>query len=238
MGQHRKEQVGQHRRNLHPAAGGPAQDIGDLQKSSELFNFNKYSENISNYIASKNNNGTAKWFWDNRIEWAAKLIGTETSKINVLCCDLVPWHTAKASGIADFIKIENNKDAIKRKVLTHINDIAQEITRAETKCKIFVRGVTFRNVINDLSNNASAEKKSQLEKVKDRIVKNYIIIKDNSVFEEFISMLTVINIGKNKWFLFTGASSMQLPKLEDDYLVFPINKYDGDGIRLRNFLLK
>ncbi len=143
----------------------------------------------------------------------------------------MPWHTTKASGIADYIKIDKNKESIKTKVLTHINDIAQEITGAETKCKIFVRGVTFRNVINDLSNNASAEKKNQFEKVKDRIVTSYIIIKNNNVFEEFISMLTIINIGKYKWFLFTGASSMQLPKLDDDYLVFPINKYDGDGIK-------
>ncbi len=224
--------------NINPAKGGPAQDICDENKSLELFNENEYSQNISKYVAFKEKNDTAKWFWDNRVEWAAKLIGIETNQINVLCCDLVPWHTFKASGISDYIKIEKNKVAIQENVLIPINNIAQEISREETKCKIFVRGVTFRNVINDLAINATEQKKNQFQKVKNRIVKHYIVVKDNSVFEEFISMLTVVKIGKNKWFLFTGASSMQLPKLEDDYLVYPINKYDCHGNKLREFLLK
>jgi|Laugresu1bdmlbsd_1035121.scaffolds.fasta_scaffold05590_3 hypothetical protein len=225
--------------NINPAKGGPTQDIGNEgQRSKDLFNNCKYSENIGNYLASRDQNGTAKWFFDNRVEWAAKLIGVNSVNINVLCSDLVPWHTYKASGISDYIKIDANKKAIKDKVLIPINEIAQEISREETKCKIFVRGVTFRNVINDLSINATQQKKKQFEKVKNRIVKHYLIIKKNSVFEEFISMLTVIKIGKNRWFLFTGASSMQLPKLDDDYLVYPINSYDSHGNKLRDFLLK
>jgi len=221
--------------NINPYVGGPSQDIGSSLRDADLYSNNKYSEIIPNYLKKKN--PTVEKFFNKRQSWAKSLFQTNMD-INILCADIVPWHTEKGNEIANYISKNENLQTIKELVLEPLMSISNIIAAFKGKSmqnKIIVRGVTFRNVINALF----PKDKPNLKK---KYVKNYIVLKRNGTIEEFISMLTVITINKSsinyKWYLFTGAPSNDLPLLEDNYKVYPINE-EGVAIKtLRSFLFE
>jgi len=221
--------------NINPYTGGPLQDIGSSTRDEDLYNSKKYSEIIPNYLQKKN--PSPKKFFNKRLSWAKSLFQTK-EEINILCADIVPWHTKKSNGIADYISNEENLKTIKETVLTplmNISKIVAQFNGISMQNKIIVRGVPFRNVINALF-------PKDKPNIKEKYIKNYIILKSNGTIEEFISMLTVITINNKKtdykWYLFTGGSSNDLPLLEDEYQVYSVNEKEINVKSLRSFLLE
>lgn len=157
------------------------------------------------------------------------------NKPNILCADLIPWHSNKASDIHAYI--EKHTKPILVYVLVPLIEMASQIENDNLKNKIFVRGVTFRNIVNKI-----------LKNNKDRVtdIKHYVVFKESDVIDEFNSLITTFNsIYKNKskqeiktkWYIFTAGQSMSLPDLNYKYVV---ECFDNTGTRkeLRTFLLE
>jgi hypothetical protein len=149
---------------------------------------------------------------------------------NILCADLIPWHSNKASDIHDYIEKHNKQILIK--VLVPLTKIANNIESKKLKNKIFVRGVTFRNILNNLL-------KKERGHVTD--IKHYVVFKESDVIDEFNSLITVFtsNIGniKTTWYIFTAGQSMFLPDLNYKYVVQCLDN-SGNRKKLREFLLE
>lgn len=151
---------------------------------------------------------------------------------NILCADLIPWHSSKASDIHEYIQKHNRQ--ILLFVLVPLIEIAGGIKDDKMKNKIFVRGVTFRNIVNNILKNKN-------QYVLD--VKHHVVFKENDVIDEFNSLITtftsVITLKgeeiKTKWYVFTAGQSMFLPDLNYKYVV---ECFDNTGVRkcLREFL--
>ncbi len=222
--------------NINPYTGGPQQDIASPERDQTLYKKADYSEIISQYLTK--NNPTAENFFKKRLDWAKSLFETN-EELNILCSDIVPWHTEKANGIDKYITNKKNRETIKSLVLVPLMNISDTLSSVNNKSmqnKIIVRGVPFRNIINGLY----AKDKPNL---KQKYIKNYIVLKKKGTIEEFISMLTVISMNnKNKkefkWYLFTGMPSNDLPPLEKNYIVYPVNAKVNKPESLISFLLK
>jgi len=155
---------------------------------------------------------------------------------NILCADLIPWHSNKASDIHNYIA--THKKQILLKVLVPLIEMANNIKNISLKNKIFVRGVTFRNIVNNIL-------KNNKERVTE--IKHYIVFKEGGVIDEFNSLITTFNSIhtnkkskqeiKTKWYIFTAGQSMFLPDLNYKYVV---ECFDNTGERknLRTFLLE
>lgn len=152
---------------------------------------------------------------------------------NILCADLIPWHSSKASDIQDYVR--DNMKPIVDNVLFKLVKIASSIDNEKMKNKIIVRGVTFRNVVNSILE----------EKMKISDIQHYIVFKEKEVLDEFNSLLTVFTsnieiqkeIIETRWYLFTGGSSMELPGLGNKYVIAG-NKNLDERKRLRDFIFE
>jgi hypothetical protein len=154
----------------------------------------------------------------------------------ILCADLIPWHSNKASDINFYV--DQNELKILVRVVLPLIYMANEIDNAKLKNKIFVRGVTFRNIINNIFKNKPKYKINEIN--------HYVVFKENDVIDEFNSLLTTFTSEiteksgvkiKTKWYVFTGGQSMLLPDLSNKNIVQGFEN-PVDRKNLRTFLLE
>jgi hypothetical protein len=156
-------------------------------------------------------------------------------KPNILCADLIPWHSRKATDILTYIK--KNYEPILEKVLVPLIKMASNIEDINLKNKIFVRGVPFRDIVNNIM-------KNQKHLITD--IKHYVVFKKSDVIDEFNCLITTFTsvysendkkVIKTKWYVFTAGQSMFLPDLNYKYEVECCDNNSGRK-KLRAFLLE
>lgn len=227
--------------NINPGEGGASQDI-EKKESSEWYGCyqkvnHAYSTAMTQVLEQKN--GTAAFF-SKRINWANELMKTKggCQPTEVLCADLIPWHTKKESDIMDYLRDKDNRKAIINRVIMPLLKVAKT-NQGVLKNKIIVRGIAFMNLINHFYklNPLEINKRKLNEKIKSRKlhrVKQFIVLDGDQFLDKFNSFLTVINFGGVDICIFSGGASMELPKAE--YMVYPINNAGEPPMMLKEFL--
>lgn len=202
--------------SINPGGGGPTQYRNN--SGSKLI---QHYESVNSYSASINkllqiNSKTADFF--NHRENKTKEI-TEKENVNVLCADLVPWHTPNQSNIKDYILA--NIPCIKKNVISPLMKIARDTSVMNEKLsnKIIVRGTSFRDILNEVIPVIITS--LRLEKVKAE-TKYFAISEEKTKFiEQFSTFLTIVSLGEFKFYVFTGGQGMYIPPLNK--LAYPIN---------------
>jgi len=183
----------------------------------------KYSFNLKNLLKYKSGTDSTNSFVEHRENRANELIYKKkpVNQAKVLCVDLVPWHTKNQSEISKYII--NNAENILKYILIPLANIANNDIDEKSKLhrKIFIRGVSFRDVINAISKLLSPEK---YDKRKNQI-KYYSIFEDDGVFiKRFSSIVTVVNALNCTFYIFTGGQGMKFPPLNKKVALFNSNK--------------
>jgi len=198
--------------NINPAAGGPTQF--KLNSTSPLIssycaNGNSYQKSLTDLLNLK---GGPNSFLNHREKRTRELLAKNSAdNVQVLCVDLVPWHTANQADIHQYII--DNSSLIMDYVIKPLTRISKKEVSGPLAKKILIRGTSFRNVINAIGPNIFP--KSRLDKAKSQIKYYGLFDKDKVFIERFSSLLTVVEAFDCKYFIFTGGQGMTLP---------PINK--------------
>lgn len=220
--------------NINPAGGGKEQDIKGIGNiTSQLYDAfvlskEKYSDTIK--LLSNSDNRyylTTKWMQEKRVNWLNTIFGnTSLTVSDIFCADLIPWHTRTKSDIQNYIQdLENIKQIIEQ-VINPLTKIAQSI-EGVMKGKVIVRSSMLLDILN--SENG--------KKIKPNSFGEFVVIdKGNKCFSKFNSYLTVLEIEKTKFYIFSGGSSMALPN--STYFVMPINNKSNKVLTLKEFLTK
>jgi hypothetical protein len=220
--------------NINPAGGGEEQDIKEIGNvTSQLYDAyilskEKYSDTIK--LLSNNDNRyylTTKWMQEKRVNWLNTIFGnTSLTVSDIFCADLIPWHTRSKSDIQNYIQdIENIKQIIEQ-VINPLANIAQSIDGV-MKGKVIVRSGMLLDILNSESG----------KEIKTTNIEEFVVIdKGSKCFSKFNSYLTVLEIEKVKFYVFSGGSSMALPN--STYLVKPINNKSNKDLTLKEFLTK
>lgn len=218
--------------NINPGKGGEKQNINYTDK--DLFqpfkNYNKYSPTVAD-LCKFSDYETTKWMFKWRIKWLRKLLKDDTINVsNILCADLIPWHTKTKSDIKDYaVKNETPKNIINF-VINPLSSIAQsQSIRKEMRGKVIVRSSLILDVLNEFV--------KQKNEIKIDNIEEYVVIDKSSKFAKFNSYLTIFEINKTIFFIFSGGSNSALPDTE--YIVLPvINCKHKTGISLQEFITK
>ena len=198
--------------NINPAAGGSTQlktNGSSSLISSYCKNGNSYQNSLSNLLSIK---GGPNSFLNHREKRTRELLEKKSDdNVQVLCVDLVPWHTANQADIHQYII--DNSSLIMDYVIKPLTRISKNGVSGPLAKKIFIRGTSFRNVINAIGPNVFP--KTRLDEAKSKIKYYGLFDKDKVFIERFSSLLTVVEAFGCKYFIFTGGQGMTLP---------PINK--------------
>jgi hypothetical protein len=194
--------------NINPAAGGPKQLKSN--RSNELIkDYNNYQEKMSTLLSLKP--GPNKFFIHREVRTRELLDKDEKDNVNVLCADLVPWHTENQMDIQQYI-LQNSSNIIDY-VIKPLSRISKDqISNNQLKGKILIRGTSFRNILNLVIPQMITE--SRLKATKEKIKYYGVFDKENLLIEKFSSLLTVIEGFGCKYFIFTGGQGMTLPPLD------------------------
>ena len=202
--------------NINPGGGGDTQ-----------YRFNPKSKLIQHYQTNGSYSGTISKllqvnrktadFFNHRVNKTKEITGNEI--VNILCADLVPWHTPNQSNIKDYIL--ENIPTIKKNVIVPLMKIAGDKSIMSDKLfnKIIVRGTSFRDILNEVIPVILTS--LRLDKVK-RETKYFAISEERTKFiEQFSTFLTVVVLGDFKFYIFTGGQGMYIPPLNK--LAYPID---------------
>jgi hypothetical protein len=143
--------------NLNPGGGGDCQDVLSINKPSSIL-YNTYGTNkfYSKTIEQLSRNlcyTTTNWFDRKRSNWINKLMNgnnnseNKYSVANILCADLIPWHTHTVNSTINKY-IENNKKCILYYVIKPITSISQQAT---LKGLVFARGKNTKKMLASLN---------------------------------------------------------------------------------------
>lgn len=142
--------------NLNPGGGNDDQNVllynvaptdpfKTYQKRSEV-----YSNTVSDLIKIPTY-PTTEWFIDRRVKWLndlviclSKIKLAPTTIDNILCADLVPWHTSSGGEIAGYIR--SNYPIIVKHVIDPIIAISQY---AELKGLVFAKGAEIAHLFSE-----------------------------------------------------------------------------------------
>ena len=114
-----------------------------------------------------------------------------------LILTLIPWHSSNKSQVDEYIK--NNANIIFKNVISYIIRLSNTDQVKYLKRKIICRGTPIITLFNNVKESFDHQ--------------SYVIVNHNNNVEVFNSFLTVIDIQETSFFVFTGGSSMELPKL-------------------------
>jgi hypothetical protein len=194
--------------NINPAAGGDKQ-LKSNHSSELIKDYKSYQEKMSTLLSLKP--GPNKFFKHREVRTRELLDKEEKDNVNVLCADLVPWHTENQMDIQQYI-LQNSSNIIDYviKPLTRISK--NQISNEKLKGKIIIRGTSFRNILNLVIPQMIT--KSRLRQAKEKIKYYGVFDNENLLIEKFSSLLTVIEGFGCKYFIFTGGQGMTLPPLD------------------------
>lgn len=194
--------------NINPAAGGPKQ-LKYNAKSELINNYSSYQDKMTDLLNF--NPGPNIFFKHREVRTRELLDKNKNDCVNVLCADLVPWHTENQMDIQKYI-LDNSKNIIDY-VIKPLSRISKtEISNTKLKGKIIIRGTSFRNILNHVVPKMIIEPRLINAK---RNIKYYGIFNKESLFiDNFSSLLTVIEGFGCKYFIFTGGQGMTLPPLD------------------------
>jgi hypothetical protein len=202
--------------SINPGKGKLIQHIknGSSNLISHYNTVNSYSSSVNKLL--EESEGT-KRFFEHREKLTRDL--TKKEDVNILCADLVPWHTPSQSDIKDYIV--NNISNVKKNVVIPLMKIAQDgsITNNLFLNKIIVRGTSFRDTLNDVIPKLFS--KFRLNKVKDEIKYFAIAEAESSFVEQYSTFLAIVTLNKIKFFIFTGGQGMYIP--QPNKIAYPIN---------------
>jgi hypothetical protein len=190
--------------------------INDYVKSGR-----KYSFNLNNLLKHKSGPKSTNSFIEHRENRATELLFGEnpSRKANVLCVDLVPWHTPNQSNIKEYIL--DNIPFIKKNVILPLMKIARDesIMKNILLNKIIVRGTSFRDILNEVIPSILISLRQQRVK---KDIKYYAISQEKPKFIEQVStFLTIVPLGGVKFYIFTGGQGTDIPHLNK--MAYPIN---------------
>jgi len=113
-------------------------------------------------------------------------------------------------------------------VINPLSKIAQsQSIREEMRGKVIVRSSLILDVLNEFV--------KQKNEIKIDNVEEYVVIDKSSKFSKFNSYLTIFEINKTNFFIFSGGSNSALPDTE--YIVLPVtNCKRKTGISLQEFI--
>lgn len=134
--------------NINPGGGGDCQDIlsKDISKSILFATYKKNRKTYSSTVEHLSKNLcylTSNWFERKRVVWLKKLLNCNNTGIeikctleNILCADLIPWHTPNVNSIIKQY-ITNNSKLIFDRVINPITSISHLAT---FKGLVFAKG--------------------------------------------------------------------------------------------------
>jgi hypothetical protein len=190
--------------NLNPGGGNDSQDILSANKSfSNLYNTydaqnHFYSKTVQNLIKDCCY-VTTNWFIKKRVKWLNDLMHSLKKVSNhsieqILCADLIPWHTPSINQIAKYIA--DHQKLIIEFVIKPITDISQ---CAQLKGLIFAKGAEIEHV---------------LERIPIQPV----------VYEKESYRISIFEYNNAKIIVCVGGQGMHLPDASKTYLSPKTNK--------------
>ncbi|HPD25061.1 MAG TPA: hypothetical protein PK285_11745 [Bacteroidales bacterium] len=180
--------------NINPGGGGDCQDIlsKDISKSILFATYKKNRKTYSSTVEHLSKNLcylTSNWFERKRVVWLNKLLNCNAvieikcTLDNILCADLIPWHTPNVnSTIKNYIS--KNSKLIFDRVIDPITSISQLATY---KGLVFAKGKDTKEMF-------IALRVKQIEQYK------------NSKFE-----INLFEHNNAKILIFVGGQGMSLP---------------------------
>lgn len=145
--------------NINPGGGGDCQDILSKNISKSIL-YNAYAKNRKSYSRTVDHLSknlcylTSNWFERKRVVWLNKLLNCNKTEIaikctleNILCADLIPWHTPNVNSIVKKY-ITNNSKLIFDYVIDPITAISQ---LAVLKGLVFAKGKNTKQIFIDLN---------------------------------------------------------------------------------------
>jgi hypothetical protein len=218
--------------NINPASGNNTQlksNVGSSLISDYRKNGMSYKGSLSELLSIENGPNN---FLKHRERRTRELLQKKSDEpCQVLCVDLVPWHTANQADIHRYII--DNSHLVMDYVIKPLTKIAKNEIRSPLAKKIFIRGTSFRNVINAIGPNIFPE--ARLDKAKSHIRYYGLFDKDKVFIERFSSLLTVIEAFDCKYFIFTGGQGMTLPNVNKKAIL--LNSI-GNSRTLMNIILE
>ena len=197
--------------------GADSIDFKNNSTSALISDYNKLSNNYSlclnKLLAHKSGKDSTNSFVEHREKRTKELLNRakDSNDVRILCADLVPWHTKNQSEISKYIV--DNAENILNYILIPLARIANINIDSKSKLhgKIFIRGVSFRDVINAISQTFLTSDKYEKRKSE---IKYYSIFEEEQVFiKRFSSILTVIKALGCTFYIFTGGQGMKFPPL-------------------------
>lgn len=218
--------------NINPGKGGEKQNIkyADKDLFNPFINYKKYSQTVAD-LCKFSDYDTTKWMFKWRIKWLRKLLKNETIDVsNILCSDLIPWHTKSKSDIKDYAVQNETPKNIINFVINPLSNIAKsENIREEMRGKVIVRSSLLLDVLNEFV--------KQKNEIQIDSIEEYVVIDKGAKFSKFNSYLTIFKINNTYFFIFSGGSNSALPDVE--YTVLPVaNCVHKTGISLQDFITK
>jgi hypothetical protein len=216
--------------NVNPGGGGNEQNIlNTTQIVSQLIdtytiNKNIYSDTIK-HLSKEQYYPTTKWMFEKRISWLRKIVDNDNLNVtNVLCADLIPWHSKSKKDIIQYALNDTTAKLIMDKVISPLTEIAKTVN-GFLKSKVIVRSSIILDILTKLPTNHSNKKE-------------FVVIDESKgEFGKFNSYLTVFTINDTDFLVFSGGASMSLPNSNYSvYVVRPLNKNVENKISLKEFI--
>jgi hypothetical protein len=183
--------------NLNPGEGGDCQDLLSLNiLNSTLFTTYlscKYFYDKTVEVLIKNLcYGTTNWFIKKRADWLYQLIFSFKKDYkfdikNILCADIIPWHTPSASAVSYYIN--NNHKLIFDHVIDPITLISQ---CAKFKGLVFAKGAKIKEILDST-------------------------LCPKTIYTNGNYSIHIFDYNKAKILVFVGGQGMSLPKLDKEY---------------------
>lgn len=132
--------------NINPGGGGDCQDILSKNISKSIL-YNVYAKNRKKYSRTVEHLSknlcyhTSNWFERKRVVWLKKLLNCNKTEIectleNILCADLIPWHTPNVNSVIKKYITDNSK-----LIFDRVIDPITSISRLATfKGLVFAKG--------------------------------------------------------------------------------------------------
>ena len=215
--------------NINPAGsdGGLNACVKPVDPLYKLYLCEKVYAKTINKLGNCPNNNSAKWFNNKRAKWAEE-ISSSCGKVanpgwtvnDILCVDLVPWHTPKAAQIDSYLQSPAVCDLIMNKVLIPAISISKTINKKCTFHGIIIgRGKAVQEKISSLCLQ-TIQKSSPGQIYCNKINKSYW--KFTTLIYNTIDVTCRIYIGRGNMSLpkstqnFTDSNGSQMPALYFD----------------------
>ena len=209
--------------NINPAGGGASQHIKNLPMVPPLLLINNgicYSKTIQQLITDDNYITNKKFFIPKRVNWINNKLFPcldiksehKVTLQNILCVDLIPWHTPQEYTIKTYI--ENHKHHILKFVIDPITKISQCTL---LKGIVFARGSAIEEVLKTILT-PTAIYKSTLKKGESRI--------------------TVFSYNNSKIIVMSGPGSMYFFDIKNKRYVLDKSPEGTDAISISEIIIQ